>query len=67
MQPPVIPIPATVRIQSKTGFNAAGNAYAYNYDYTHQTLRISQGGTELTTNAAISVDTILFKASFPRF
>jgi len=50
MQPPVIRFPATVRIQSKTGFNAAGMPTPTITTTRIRRCAFSQGGTELTTN-----------------
>jgi hypothetical protein len=44
----------------------AGGTYQYLYDPTHGTLRIYQAGVELDNAAAITADTIGFRAEFPR-
>jgi hypothetical protein len=47
-------------------FSEGGGAYQYNYDQTHNTLRIIAAGTELANGAAITADTIGFEAHFVR-
>lgn len=42
----------------------AATGYSYIYDTVHNTLRIFNGGTELTNGAAITADTIAFEAEF---
>jgi hypothetical protein len=56
-----LPAPASVVIQSQ-----AAMPYTYAYDPIHKTLRIAAGGTEVTTAANITPDTICFHAEFPR-
>lgn len=56
-----LPAPASVVIQSQ-----AAMPYTYTYDPIHQTLRISAGGTEVTTATNLTPDTICFHAEFPR-
>ena len=53
-------------------YSAGGEAatdqvgYGYVFDKTNNTLRITSGGTELSTGATITADTINFEAEFPK-
>jgi hypothetical protein len=58
--------PATTQPQDASFYSALGGIYQYNYDKTHNTLRIISGGTELANAAAITADTINFCAEYLR-
>lgn len=47
-------------------FSQAGGGYLYVFDVVHNTLRIFSGGVELANGAAITADTIGFRAEYVR-
>jgi hypothetical protein len=47
-------------------FTKAGGLYQYNWDQTHNTLRILAAGVELGNGDAITADTIGFEAEYVR-
>lgn len=47
-------------------YSVLGGGYNYVFDKTHDTLRIFNGITELTNGAAITADTIGFRAEYAR-
>jgi hypothetical protein len=61
-------IPLTTKSQPAQAsfFSEVAGGYGYVYDQTHNTLRIFSGGTELTNGAAITADTIGFRAEYVR-
>lgn len=58
-----VPCKGSVTFKSLTG----ATGYNYEYDDTLGTLRIWSAGTELTSGASITTDTISFHAEFSKF
>jgi hypothetical protein len=56
--------PLQTQPQDAWFYSALDGAYQYNFDKTHNTLRINSGGTELANGAAITADAINFRAEF---
>lgn len=60
------PISGSVAFFSMIGPSSANTNQTYIYDYTHKTLRIFVGGTEVVSPAVPATDTIGFTAEFAK-